>query len=150
MRRKYRRFFYEKFCFYRYSQEKKVNSVEECIKIKSWLLLIFFICLRSQLKFYNSRTHGNRRTPRSSGTSGPPGNLVPLWGPRTPGILGTSMVPVSTRTLGRSKFTIIKSNNSLQAVITCLRKFKFHTSYKILFLSKQLNWNCSHSELALH
>ena len=100
---------------------KKLNSVQEFVKIKSVLFLVFFICLHNRLKFHNFRTPGNRRTARSRGTPGPLRNLACLWNPRTPGIPGTSMVPVSTMTLGRSKFTVIKSNNSRQAMITCLR-----------------------------
>ena len=46
----------EKFCFY--AQRKKVNSLQELVKIKSWLLLIFSIYLHNQLKFHNSRTPG--------------------------------------------------------------------------------------------
>ena len=49
----------EKFCFYRYAQRKKVNSLQELVKIKSWLLLIFSIYLHNQLKFHNSRTPGS-------------------------------------------------------------------------------------------
>ena len=144
MSRKSSRFFYERDKFFAREilllpilTEKKVKSVQEFVEIKSWFLLIFSICLHNQLKFHNSSTPRNRRTPGSRGTPGPPGNLVALWDPRTPGIPGTSMVPVSTRTLKRSKFTVIKSNNSLPAMVICLRKFKFHTSSKILFLSKQ-------------
>ena len=32
----------------------KLNSVHEFVKIKPWLLLIFWICLHNQLKFHNS------------------------------------------------------------------------------------------------
>ena len=126
---------------------KKVNSVQEFVEMKSVLLLVFFICLHNQLRFHNFRTTGNRRTPRNRGTPGPQGNLVPLW--NLPGIPGTSMVPVSTRTLGRSNFTVIKSNKSRQGMIACLGQFKLRTSSKILFLSKHSNWHCSCSELAL-
>ena len=98
----------EKFCFYRYAQRKKVNSLQELVKIKSWLLLIFSIYLHNQLKFHNSRTPGIRRTPGSRGTSGPLGNLVPAWYPSTPGIPWTSMVLVKIRTIGCSKFIAIR------------------------------------------
>ena len=30
------------------------NSAQEFVKIKSWLLLIFSLCLHNQLKFHNS------------------------------------------------------------------------------------------------
>ena len=60
---KLRKFFYRcknlfarKICFY--AQRKKVNSLQELVKIKSWLLLIFSIYLHNQLKFHNSRTPG--------------------------------------------------------------------------------------------
>ena len=128
MSRKSRRFFYERDNFF--AREilllpiligKKVNLVQEFVKMKSVLLLVFFVCFHNQLKFHNFRTPGNRRAPRSRGTPGPPGNLVPLWNPRTPGTPGISKVPASTRTLGRSKFTVTKSNNSRQAMITYLR-----------------------------
>ena len=32
---------------------EKLNSVQEFVKIKSWLLLIFSTCLHNQLKLYN-------------------------------------------------------------------------------------------------
>ena len=44
---------------------------------------------------------------------------------------------------------LIKCNNLFQAVITCLHKFKFYISFKILLLSKQSKWNCSRCELTL-
>ena len=153
MSRKSRKFFYERDNFF--AREilllpmltgKNVNSVLEFVKTKSWLLRIFLICLHNQLKFHNPSTPGNRTTPGSRGAPGPLGNLVPLCvEPQD------TMVPVSTRALERSKFTVIKSNNLLQHVymITYLCKFKFHTSSKILFLSKQSKGNCSRSELAL-
>ena len=40
------------------------------------------------------------------------------------------------------------SNNSSQVMITCYYKLKFHTSSKMLFLSKKNpKWNCSLSEI---
>ena len=71
-----------KFCFYGYSQGK-VNSVHEFVKMKSWLLLTFQICLHNHLKFYNSKIPGIRRTPGSRE------NLLLLWDPRTHRISGT-------------------------------------------------------------
>ena len=32
----------------------KLNSIQEFVKIKPWLLLTFWICLHSHLKFHNS------------------------------------------------------------------------------------------------
>ena len=95
----------DKFCFYRYSQRK---LVQEFVKMKSWLLLIFSVCLHNQLKFHNSRILGIRRTPGSRGIPGSPRKLVPPWDPRTPGFPGTSMVPVSTRILGCSKYAAVR------------------------------------------
>ena len=90
----------EKFCFY--AQRKKVNSLQELVKIKSWLLLIFSIYLHNQLKFHNSRTQGSAELL---------GAVEPqnLWETRyLHGIPWTSMVPVKIRTIGCSKFTAIR------------------------------------------
>ena len=44
---------------------------------------------------------------------------------------------------------LVKVSLQVMSCHTCLHKFKFYTGLKILFLSKQQKWNCSHSELTL-
>ena len=91
-----------------------------CNHLKSWLLLIFLICLHNQLKFHNSRTLWILRFSGNHGTPGPQETRDPRG---SPGRLRSVVFPWSVWAPG-----------SLIAVSSLQQKFHFkgfHINFKV-------------------